>query len=498
MRLGRNLLAGLANSIWTAILTLAVVPLYLSHLGIEAYGLIGFFATTQALFQILDLGLAPTINREVARNAAVGNVRAVGALLHTLEIIYWGVACMIAIVIAALASPIADHWLQSKALPRDTVVQAVMLMGVIVSCRWPIGLYKGALMGAERLTVVSYINIGMLTLGNLGAVVVLAVLSPTIQAFFIWQAAVGLVYALTIRRAAWRAVGRPSILRFNVGELKRIWRFSAGMSGVAVSAVILMQLDKIILSGILNLEEFGSYSLAALLASSLYVLLTPVFNVISPRMASLVATGETEKLIDLYRLGTRLFLAVLFPLAITAAVCSIDLVYLWTDDLKLAVSIAPAISFFLVGTALNGVMHFPYALQLAYGKTHLPLMINAILMIALIPMIIFLALRYGTVGGAAAWALLNSLYLLVGTWLTHRSLLKGIGFKWLFGDVAIPLFFSLLLVGVIGGVVNESDYPRYIKMLFVIVLAVLAFLMTILVSPRLSNFVRNGILRIAK
>ena len=54
----------------------------------------------------------------------------------------------------------------------------------------------------------SGINIAMVTLGNVGAVGVLAFVSPTIQAFFIWQAGVGLVYAGTIRWAAWRTVGR--------------------------------------------------------------------------------------------------------------------------------------------------------------------------------------------------------------------------------------------------------------------------------------------------
>jgi len=199
MRLGRNLLAGLANSIWTAIVTLAVVPLYLKYLGIEAYGLIGFFATTQILFQLLDLGLAPTINREVARCSAIGNLRKAGNLLHTLAVIYWGVAGAIALTIAALASFIAQYWLQSKHLPQDTVAHSVMLMGLVVACRWPIGLYKGALMGAERLIVSSGVNIAMVTLGNVGAVGVLAFVSPTIQAFFIWQAGVGLVYVATIR-----------------------------------------------------------------------------------------------------------------------------------------------------------------------------------------------------------------------------------------------------------------------------------------------------------
>src|SRR6266849_10807514 len=163
MTLGRNLLAGLANSVWTAIVTLAVVPLYLKYLGIEAYGLIGFFATTQALLQILDLGLAPTINREVARCSATGNLGEAGNLLHSLAVIYWGMAGVIVLFIVALAPFIANYWLQSKHLSQETIVHAVMLMGLVIACRWPIGLYQGALMGAQRLTVSSGVNIGMVT-----------------------------------------------------------------------------------------------------------------------------------------------------------------------------------------------------------------------------------------------------------------------------------------------------------------------------------------------
>ena len=103
MSLSRNLLAGLFNSIWSALLGLAVVPFYLKYLGIEAYGLIGFFATLQALLQLLDMGMAPTINREVARCSATGNLPEAGKLLHTLAVVYWCIAAIIALSILAIA-----------------------------------------------------------------------------------------------------------------------------------------------------------------------------------------------------------------------------------------------------------------------------------------------------------------------------------------------------------------------------------------------------------
>ena len=492
MRLSGNLLAGLANSIWSALIGLAVVPFYLKYLGIEAYGLIGFFVTTQALLSLLDMGLAPTINREVARQSASGKLKEAGKLLHTLAIVYWSMAGAIALLILVFAPLIAEYWLQSKQFSQQSISHAVMLMGLVVACRWPIGLYQGALMGAQRLAVSSGVSITMTTLGSLGAVLVLAFVSPTIEAFFIWQAGVGLVYAVIMRWAAWRVIGRLKDIRFDIGMLKQIWRFSAGMSGVAVSGIILMQLDKVLLSRILSLEDFGRYALAGVVANGLYVLLTPTFNVIYPRLTALVVTGDTEKLIELYRSGTRLLLAALFPIATAIAVFAEEILFLWTGNSAFALSTAPIVSLFLIGTALNGAMHFPYALQLAFGMTRLPLMINVILVTIMIPMTILLATQFGVIGGAAAWALSSGIYLLIGTWLTHKTLLKGFGLKWLLWDVGMPLCLSLLVVGIVGGKVREWGYSNYVELFIGSALAFLAFLLIILFSPRLRFAVQHN------
>lgn len=485
MRLANNLLAGLANSVVSALVGLAVVPLYLKYLGIEAYGLIGFFATTQAMLQILDMGLAPTMNREVARHSASGDLREAGRLLHTLAIVYWIMSGIIALFIVALAPLIAGHWLQSKQLSPQTISHAVMLMGLVVACRWPIGLYQGALMGAQRLTVASGVSITMVTLGSLGAVAVLAFLSPTIEAFFIWQAGVGLVYAATMRWAAWRVIGRLKVIRFDVDALKSIWRFSAGMSGISLSGLVFTQLDKVILSKMLELEEFGHYMLATLIVSGLYVLITPMFNVVYPRFSALVVADDTEKLIELYRLGTRMLATVLFPIAMFLVVFAEDFVLIWTGNQSIASSIALVISILTIGSALNGVMYFPYALQLAYGMTWIPITINIVLMCFIVPLIIFLAQTYGAVGGAMAWLISEIVYVILGPWLTHRYLLKGLASKWVFQDIGIPLAVSIF-VGLFGRyTIYESEYPAYFKLFFGGGLAIFTSALLLLISRQL-------------
>ena len=292
MKLGRNFAAALASSVWSALLGFAVLPLYLDYLGIEAYGLIGFFATTQALFQILDLGLAPAVNRELARFSQSGAREEAQRLLHTLAVIYWSLTVLIAALMLLLAVPIADHWLSSKGLPRDALVHSVMLMGCVIACRWPVALYQAALNGMQLLTVSSGVNIAATTLAYGGAVAVLARVSPTIEAFFIWQAVVGLAHAFLMRRAAWRALGSNPSVRFALADLRRIWRFSAGMSGIALSALVFTQLDKVVLSKLLPLEEFGHYMLASSVAAALYILTTPLFNAVYPRFSALVMAGN--------------------------------------------------------------------------------------------------------------------------------------------------------------------------------------------------------------
>jgi O-antigen/teichoic acid export membrane protein len=481
-------LFGLSNSVWSALIGLAVVPFYLKYLGIEAYGLIGFFATLQALLQLLDFGFTPTLNREIARSAASGSSHDAQNLLHTLAVLFWCFAGLIAVTIYGASSTIAVRWLHSKQLTPSELGNAVALMGLVVAARWPIGLYQSALIGSLRLTVASTLNIGMVTLANVGAVAVLAFVSRTIDAFFLWQALVGLVYALAIRTAAWRVIGTRGARVFDVSQLRRVWRFSIGMGAVAITSIIFTQMDKAILSKILTLEEFGHYMLATVVVSGLYLVVSPVFNVVYPRFSSLVASDQISKIVELYRTGTRAIGVILFPLAMLLVFFSRDLITAWTGDPHIASSVAPLIAFLAIGSALHGVMYFPYSLQLAFGMTRLPLIINLVLMAAFVPVVLFLSLSYRALGGAMAWAALEAVYLVGGAWITHRYLLKGLGRAWLFGDVLLPFMGSVAMMAITRQALEYFHFSTGVHLLFGICAAMSLAIVLVVTSPALRSW----------
>ena len=213
--------------------------------------------------------------------------------------------------------------------------------------------------------------------------------------------------------------------------------------------LILTQVDKVILSGLLTLSSFGEYTLATVVVSAVYLIVNPVFNVIYPRFTALVAEAAHGQLAEIYRSGTRLLAVALFPLCMTIAVFANDILFVWTGNQQLADSVALVVTLLVAGAALHSVMYFPYALQLAYGNTRLPLTINIILLAVAAPLTALLAWRYGTNGGAFANLLLFVLYLLLGAWMTHRILLNEIGWAWLLRDVCVPLAISLS-IGIVG------------------------------------------------
>jgi O-antigen/teichoic acid export membrane protein len=483
--------AGIASSGWTALVSLTVVPFYLHFLGLQAFGLIGLFTTLQGLFIILDLGLSPTMTRETARCRVSGETGEARNLLHSLACIYWAIAAGIAAIMVVAGLLFGSLWVHETDLSAATVNQAVALIGLVIACRWPLSIYIGALQGAERIAEVSLIAMAMVTFSNVGAVLVLAFVSPTIQAFFIWQAFGGLLQVVVMRARAWRALSGDMPVRFDRQKLMTIWRFTAGIGATALFGIIFYNADKVLLSGLVPLAEFGLYALAGLAARTLYILITPISNALSPRMTALYAAGDEAGLSLIYRQGTRLLMALTAPLGAFIAVFAAPLMGLWTGNARTGEAIAPALQLLLLGTALNGATFLLYGLQIAAGRSRLSAMIHLILLVGFIPTVVILTTRYGIIGGAACWAIFNVVLLCLGATLTHRVILRGLALRWIFLDVLFPLATALVLVVGGGLAIRAAGWNLWLSLaagLIPLLIAIAAIAVTL---PHVSALVRQ-------
>jgi O-antigen/teichoic acid export membrane protein len=437
----QNIIANFGGKAWQALMSLAFIPLYIKFMGIESYGLVGIFASLLALFGILDMGLSTTLNREMARLSVLPDkAREMRNLVRTLELPYWGVAVFIGIAVVSLSGPIANYWVKADKLTPAAVQQALIIMGGVVAFRWPISLYSGGLMGLQKQVLLNGINVFEATLRGLGAVLVLWLISPTIQAFFVWQIFASMVHVLLASGFLWRSLPKSGHRsHFQKELLLHIWRFAAGMTGISVTAILLTQTDKIILSKILPLEMFGYYTLATVVANALYYFVGPVFSALFPRFAQLVSLNDQNGLKELYHKSCQFMSVMILPAAIVVSLFSSEILLFWTGDPVTVANTHSIVSILIIGTALNGLVNLPYALQLAHAWTKLSLYTNIIASIVLVPMIYFLATHYGVVGAASAWVILNTGYVLICIQIMHARLLKGEQWRWYLNDVGIPL-----------------------------------------------------------
>lgn len=445
MSLKKNVIANYLGQGWTALMGIAFVPLYIEYLGMEAYGLIGVFAILQAWLGLLDMGMTPTLNREMARyTAGAHTAQSICDLLRSLEVICFAIAMLIGIVIWLSASWLSTHWLQAEKLPVEIITQAISIIGFVVALRFIESLYRGAILGLQKQVWLSVIGSVLATLRWGGAVCVLVWVTPGIEAFFIWQGMVSVVTILAFAFAVHRHFP-PSAqaARFSWFQLRNIWRFAGGMMATTLLVLLLMQVDKIILSRILSLEMFGYYTFAGTVAAVLYQLTGPITQAYYPRFTELVAKGDTAGLINIYHQGAQLVSVMIVPAALMLVFFGENILLLWTGNQVLTHNVAPLLALLILGTMLNGLMHIPYMLTLAYGWPGFAVRQNIVAVILLVPAILWVTPRYGAIGAAWVWVILNAGYVFLGMHYLHRHLLQTEKWRWYLYDVISPTVVAL-------------------------------------------------------
>jgi len=451
--LNRNIVANFASTAWASILSLALLPVYVRLMGIESWGLVGLVTTLQALFIPLDLGLSTTLNRELAvvssdparRRGAIDTVR-------TIEIIYWGASVVFCGAVAAAAPFLAGRWVRPATLSVSTVTQAFLLIALLLMFQLPSSLYSGGLLGLQEQVKLNVVNVIFATVRAVGSVAALYFIAPTILVFLTAQALATACHTVAAGILLWRSLSGSSGARFRMAEFHRLRNFTAAMMGVSMLSVLLMQLDKIILSKMLSLAEFGYYTLAASVAAVMYRGVTPVHQALFPRLAELVSRGDTDTVRRVYHEASQLVSVMVLPAAIVLALFSSEALLLWLRDPAAAANTSAILSILVLGTALNSIVIIPNGLQVAYGWTRLPMYTNIVAVAFLAPAMVIAARLYGGVGAASVWLLLNFLYLFIGVQIMHRRILPGEQRSWYLHDLGRPLMMAAL-AAVLGKVV---------------------------------------------
>ena len=430
-----------------------ILPFYLGHLGAEAYGLIGFFAVMQAWLQLLDAGLSPSLVRQVAffrgRTPTAKTLHEPGRLLRSFEIIFLPVAVMAGLAIHLSGEWIARQWLQADALSPATIAQCISLMGLMVGLRLFATLYKSGLQGLELHPWLNGANMLIATLRYFGGLLLVALVSDDPLHFFLFQALVALVETLVFAAKAYARMPSPSLFSgFDWTAVKPVLPFAASMSFTSVLWIILTQLDKVLLSNVLPLGEYGYFSLVALISTGIITLTNPLVQTLLPRMTMLTAEGRIADMEALYLNASRFVCSLLFPLAAVIAFHASDLIFAWTGDRAAGDWSRQVLPWYVLGSAIMAVTAFQFYLQYAHGQLRLHVWYSLVSTALSVPLVIYAALEHGAFGAARAWFFLCLTTFLIWPPVVHRRFAPGLHRPWMTDLLRIAAMTGLgLLLG---------------------------------------------------
>lgn len=447
MSLRRNILANYASQLYVTAAGIVMVPLYIQYMGAEVYGLVGFFAMLQAWFNLLDMGLTPTIARESARyRGGAISLLDYRRLARALEGVFAAVAVLGGVLLYMLGETIAGQWLNANQLPQQDITQALQLMAIIVALRWMCGMYRGVITGAERLVWLSGFN-SLIATGRFVLILpVLMFVSASPQAFFSFQLGVAVLEIGCLVWMAYRllpAIPAGQRIRWEWAPLRPMLKFSLSIAFTGSVWVLVTQTDKLVLSKILPLADYGYFTVAVLVASGIMIVSGPISGAIMPRMTRLQAEGQHDALIAVYRQATQIVTATAMPAAVVLIFFAPQVLWAWTGNAALVQHAAPVLSLYAIGYAILAVGAFPYYLQYAKGNLRLHLIGNALFVLLLIPSVIWAATHHGMTGAGWAWLVANAVYFVLWTPLVHNKFAPGLHLGWLWSDIARPAVLPL-------------------------------------------------------
>lgn len=479
MSLKKNIFANYISQIYVTVIGIVIVPLYLKYMGAEAYGLVGFFAMLQAWFNLLDMGLTPTMARETARFRGGGlDALTFRRLVRALE----GIFCIIAVlgggVLLLLSGQIATNWLTAKQLPISEVLRSIQVMAIIISLRWMSGLYRGQISGAERLVWLSCFNAIIGTFRFVGVLPVLILLGATTKVFFVYQLLVALVELIMLVVMSYSLL--PSIpegekVVWSWKPLKPILKFSLTIAFTGSVWVMVTQTDKLLLSKILSLAEYGYFTLAVLVANGVMIISSPVSSALAPRMTKLEAECDQAGLIQVYRQSTQMVAIISGAAAVTVSLCAESFLFAWTGDKILASHAAPVLVLYAIGNGILAVSAFPFCLQYAKGNLKLHMIGNGLFVIFLIPTIVWATTKYGSLGAGYTWLTMNIIYFIAWVPLVHAKFAPGLNNNWFLKDVFMIYITTAISGCLLNGLIPRSD-NRYYMMVNVIIMGCLLLL----------------------
>jgi len=484
----KNIFANLISRIWSLLSIFLFIPLYIHFMGIELFGLVSFFATMQGVLLLLDAGLSLTLRREFSfgEENKENHLRKY-KLLRSIEFCYLILIAFILAISLIGAEFIVHQWLNIGTIDPDIAITTIRLMGISIAIQFLSTLYYGGLLGLQKQIITNVYQVGWSILKNGFVLLILWLIAPDIRLFYLWFIFADLVYLVVLKIEMSRSLGVDHTFTWNRGELKnlkKIWRYAAGMLAISVISAFNFQLDKMAISKMLPISDLGIYNLAFSLSQLPFILVNAITIAIFPRFVNYYSTQNHDKLQELFLLTSKILGIFAISTSITMCFYTNELFLFWTRDPQIAAKAWQPASILIAGTLFQTFQIIPFNLALAHGITRINLFFGIVNIIVMIPILLLLVSYLGIMGAAITWLFISLVISPSYNCFVYHKFINKNWLKWYYNDTLLPLLFVLAISATlyqIGTLLKMS--PNY-TIVYAILTGALLLILTLFLFTR--------------
>lgn len=447
-----NVVWNMSAQLFVAVIGVLVLPLYLKYLGSESYGLIMFYTNLVVWFSVLDLGITPSVSRitSLYLNKAI-------AFIEYQNVFNSFLVFIIAIALLSMTVGffsidwVAVKWLKVDALDYSVVYDVIFYTFAVIIIRWSTGIFRGILTGAEKIVWLSQFSISISFARFIIPLPFIVYWGWNVVDYFKFQFFLAITEFCVI---AFKSKPFLPHFEFSSVALKsksvtEMVRFSAAIATTTVIWLFVTQIDKVIISAKIPIDQYGYFSTTVLVANFILLLSSTCSSVLMPRFCALHAQGNYLAVRALYLQSTSFIAAGSLFILTVSTYLPFELLYIWSSDVEFSKYGADLLFYYAMGNFLLAMNGFPYYLQYAAGKLRLHLISHVFMLITIVPLVLFFVSAYGVFGAAIVWLAFHSLYFLFWVPLLHKLFLPGIQYQWSMTTISIPCIFVMAVTGLL-------------------------------------------------
>lgn len=324
----KNTVANIVSKVWAVISLYLFVPIWISYVGVDGYGIIAFYTVLMVLLHFADAGLSAMLTREFAREDR--NEEYKSDLLYTTERFYYIIAFFLFVFLFVFSEWIVDFFLKSPNIPKQDLIYDMRLMSVIVAFNFLYMLYNGGLIGKQMMVLSNAISISY-SFSRSVIVIVFLYFWPSVETFLYWQLVSIIVTLFIARYSLIHSMNINSECHYRLDYVKNQLGFSLGMMMMAIISALNSQMDKLVTGHVLSLESLGYYSLASSIGSAVLIMVQPLGSAFYPELTRRLSSKDSNYK-DFFLIFTYIVSMLSSIVGFLLLFNINDITYLWTHD----------------------------------------------------------------------------------------------------------------------------------------------------------------------